>query len=89
MLFNGYRGKLIIKDDDESKMKEYNEYIQFYEKLVEYYENKKDKNNKERIHKLISEIIYICSELINYAQNKNWKENKYLLTVKKYVNSYK
>ena len=89
MLFSEYRGKLVNENIDQKQIDEYNKYIEFYEKLITYYENKKDKNNNERIHKFIAEIIYICSELVNYAQNKKWKENEYLLKVKKYINSYK
>ena len=89
MIFSGFRGNLDIKEGENDKIDKYNKYIEFYEKIVSYYENKNDKNNNNRIHQLIGELIYLCSELVNYAQNKKWENNEYLLKVKKYINSYK
>ena len=89
MIFSGFRGNLNVKDGENDKIGKYNKYIEFYEKIVSYYENKNDTNNKNRIHQLIGELIYLCSELVNYAQNKKWEKNEYLLKVKKYLNSYK
>ena len=89
MLFNDYRGRLKIKSKDKDTLEEYNKLIAFYEKIVIYYENKKEVNNNERLHKIISNIIYICSELINYAKKLNKNGNEYLLKAKKYLNFYK
>ena len=89
MIFSGFRGNLNVKEGENDKIDKYNKYIKFYEKIVSYYENKNDKNNNNRIHQLIGELIYLCSELVNLAQNKKWQNNEYLLKVKKYINSYK
>lgn len=89
IIFSGFRGNLDIKEGDNTIIDKYNKYITFYEKIISLYENKNDKNSKNRIKQLIGEIIYLCSELVNYAQNKKWENNEYLLKVKKYVNSYK
>ena len=89
MIFSGFRGNLNVKEGENDKIDKYNKYIEFYEKIVSYYENKNDKNNNNRIHQLIGELIYLCSELVNLAQNKKWQNNEYLLKVKKYINSYK
>ena len=89
MIFSGFRGNLNVKEGEIDKIDKYNKYIEFYEKIVSYYENKNDKNNNNRIHQLIGELIYLCSELVNLAQNKKWQNNEYLLKVKKYINSYK
>ena len=88
MIFNEYRGNLKINDEEQNTIEEYNKLIQFYEKIVIYYENKKEKNN-ERVHKIIGNIIYICSELINNSKTENKNENEYLLKAKKYLNFYK
>ena len=88
MLFNEDRQSLKVKENETSKIEEYNNLIEFYEKLINYYQKKKIKN-KEKIHKIISNIIFICSELVNFAKNKNKKDNEYLLKVKKYLDSYK
>ena len=88
MIFNEYRGNLKINDEEQNTIEEYNKLIQFYEKIVIYYENKKEKNN-ERVHKIIGNIIYICSELINNSKTQNKNENEYLLKAKKYLNFYK
>ena len=88
LIFNKYKTKLKLKKKKKSFIKECNNLIEFYEKLIEFYENK-NSNNKERIHKIISEIIYISSELISYSNNKNNKENEYLLKIQKCLKSYK
>jgi len=88
MLFNEDRQSLNVKENETSKIEEYNRLIEFYEKLINYYQKKKNKN-KEKILKIISNIIFLCSELVNCAKNKNKKENEYLLTAKKYLDSYK
>ena len=88
MIFNEYRGNLKINDEEQNTIEEYNKLIQFYEKIVIYYENKKEKNN-ERVHKIIGNIIYICSELINNSKSQKKNENEYLLKAKKYLNFYK
>ena len=88
MIFNEYRGNLKINDEDKNKIEEYDKLIKFYEKIVIYYENKKEKNN-ERVHKIIGNIIYICSELINNSKTQKKEENEYLLKAKKYLNFYK
>ena len=89
IIFNKYKTKLKLKKKKKSLIKECNNLIEFYEKLIEFYENKNNNNNKERIHKIISEIIYISSELISYSKNKNNKENEYLLKIQKCLKSYK
>ena len=89
MIFRDYKGKLKIKSGEKNLIKEYNDLIKFYEKIINFYENNNKGNNKERINKLIGEIIYLCSELINYAKNQNKNENEYLLKIQKYLKSYK
>ena len=89
MIFRDYKGKLKIKSGEKCLIKEYNDLIEFYEKIINFYENNNKGNNKERINKLIGEIIYLCSELINYAKNQNKNENEYLLKIQKYLKSYK
>jgi hypothetical protein len=89
MIFSGFRGNLNLKVGENDKIFKYNKYIEFYEKIVSYYESKTDKKTNIRIHHLIGELIYLCSELVNYAKNKKWENNEYLLKVKKYINSYK
>ena len=88
MIFNEYRGNIKIKNDENNKIEEFNKLIQFYEKIVIYYENEKEKNN-ERVHKIIGNIIYICSELINNSKSQKNNQNEYLLKAKKYLNFYK
>ena len=58
---------------------------------MNYYETNKEKReeNNERIHKIISDLIYLCSELVNYDTNKKKIDNQYLLKIKKYLKSYK
>ena len=45
----------------------------------------KNKSYSERIHKCISNIIFMCSELVNYGNTQNEKENEYLVKIKKYI----
>ena len=96
MIFNEYRDHMNILELTTGKDLNFNEcdkLIEFYERIIEYYESQKTSNNninnKERESKLISNLIYLCSELINFNKTQSKKNNKYFLTMKKYVNSQK
>ena len=93
MIFNEYRGNLQLNSNNikggAQNLDEFNKLIMFYENIVMYYENKKEPKYNERMHKIISNIIYMCSELINVAKNQKKSDNEYLLKVKKYLNMYK
>ena len=92
MIFNEYRGNLQFNNKikgEKKNLDELNKLIMFYENIVLYYENKKETKYNERMHKIISNIIYICSELIIVAKNQKKDDNEYLLKVKKYLNMYK
>ena len=96
MIFNEYREHMNILELTTGKDLNFNEcdkLIEFYERIIEYYESQKTSNNninnKERESKLISNLIYLCSELINFNKTQSKKNNKYFLTMKKYVNSQK
>ena len=93
MIFNEYRGNLQLNSNNikgrAKNLDEFNKLIMFYENIVMYYENKKEPKYNERMHKIISNIIYMCSELINVAKNQKKGDNEYLLKVKKYLNMYK
>ena len=69
----------------------YNKFIDFYEKILNYYESKSEKTDaiKERIHKIISDLIYLCSDLINYDENNTKIDNQYLIKMKNYIKDYK
>ena len=72
-------------------IEENNKFLEFLEKILYYYQTKKDNHTeyKERIDLIISDLIYLCSELINYDKNQNKKENKYEEKMRKYLESYK
>ena len=72
-------------------IEENNKFLEFLEKILYYYQTKKDNHTeyKERIDLIISDLIYLYSELINYDKNKNKKENKYEEKMRKYLESYK
>jgi hypothetical protein len=87
MLFNESRENFNINEGSHSEIEEYKKLIEFYEKLINYYENKKV--TKDKINKIIANIIFISAELVNYANNKKKEDNEYLLKVKKYLKYYK
>lgn len=89
ILFSDSKGYLIITDKKKNRIEEFNNHIKFNEKLVELYNKLKNKNNEGRVHKLISNIIYICSELVNYADTTEGKENEYLMKIRKFINANK
>jgi len=93
MIFNEYREHMNLLELVTGKNLNFDEcdkLIDFYEQLLEYYESQnninKDNNNKERQIKLVSNLMYLCSELINFNKSQS---DRYLVTMKKYMNSYK
>ena len=96
MIFNEYRGNFNYNTNninnrkkEDKNLDEFNKLITFYENIVIYYKNKNDKKYNERIHKIISNLIYLCSELINVSKNQNKNDNEYYLKIKKYLTMYK
>ena len=90
-LFNENRDKLEIISGSIISIEEFDKIIELYENLLKYYENKGENNleNNERIHEIISNLVYICSELVNYDKSKSRFDNKYLKKIKKYIDIYK
>ena len=93
MIFNEYREHMNLLELVTGKNLNFDEcdkLIDFYEQLLEYYNSQnninKDNNNKERQIKLVSNLMYLCSELINFNKSQS---DRYLVTMKKYMNSYK
>ena len=93
MIFNEYREHMNLLELVTGKNLNFDEcdkLIDFYEQLLEYYESQnninKGNNNKERQIKLVSNLMYLCSELINFNKSQS---DRYLVTMKKYMNSYK
>ena len=70
------------------KISEYNKIIEFYERLVNLYEALGNNNDRERIQKLKSNIIYLCSELVDFGNTENGQDNKYLIKIREYISSY-
>ena len=91
MIFNQYKDKLYSIKINDINVDEYNKLIDFYENIINNYETKKElyDKNKERIHEVISNLVYLCSELVNFDKDKPKTNNKYLIIIKKYLNSYK
>ena len=91
LLFNEKRDKIKLVLGKTLNSEEYNKFINFYEKLLNYYETIKGKSeeNNERMHKIISDLIYLCSELVNYDNNKKKIDNQYLIKIKNYFSIYK
>ena len=91
MIFNQYKDKLYSIKINDINVDEYNKLIDFYENIINNYETKKElyAKNKERIHEVISNLVYLCSELVNFDKDKPKTNNKYLIIIKKYLNSYK
>ena len=91
IIFDEYRDKLDIIIGKYKNIGDYEKLIDFYEKILNYYETKQTKKNEdnERIHEIISNIIYICSELINHDRNNPKKNNRFLIKIQKFLNSYK
>ena len=85
ILFKDNQRKLKVKEKNKDKIKEYNNYIKFNEELINLYQKINNNGNKDRIQKLISNIIYICSELVDYGDTPNGKENEYLVKIRKYI----
>ena len=90
-LFNENRDKLEIISGSIISIEEFDKIIELYENILKYYENKSENNleNNERIHEIISNLVYICSELVNYDKSKSRFDNKYLKKIKKYIDIYK
>ena len=83
ILFNDIKNNFKIKEKSEKKIKEYIKCVEFYEKLLELYDKLKIK--KERVDKIIDNIIYLCSELVNYTNCEGEDSNKYLIKIRKYI----
>ena len=81
IIFDEYRDKLDIIIGKYKNIGDYEKLIDFYEKILNYYETKQTKKNEdnERIHEIISNIIYICSELINHDRNNPKKNKRFLI----------
>ena len=85
ILFINCKQNIKIKKKNKKEVEEFQKNIEFNEKLVSFYEKLNDKSYSERIHKCISNIIFMCSELVNYGNTQNEKENEYLVKIKKYI----
>lgn len=85
IFFKDNKRELKFHEKNENKLKEYNNYILFNEKLISLYQTINSNGNNARIHKLVSNIIYICSELVDYGEPYNGKENEYLVKIRKYI----
>jgi len=83
ILFNDAKNNFKIKKKSNKKSEEYIKCVDFYEKLIELYNKLKIK--KERVDKIIDNIIYLCSELVNYTNCEGNDGNKYLLKIRKYI----
>ena len=84
-LFMDDKGKKMVENKKIKTIEEYNKNIEFNEKVIALYEKKNNKSYYKRMHKLISNIIYICSELVSYADTQNGKENEYCTKIRKYI----
>ena len=91
ILFNRNKNMIFSLKRKDFNIEENNKFLEFLEKILYYYQTKKDNHTeyKERIDLIISDLIYLCSELINYDKNQNKKENKYEEKMRKYLESYK
>ena len=91
IIFDEYRDKLEIIIGKYVNIEEYEKLIDFYEKILYYYETKETKKDEdnERIHEIISNLIYICSELVNHDKKNPRKNNKFLTKIQKFLNAYK
>ena len=91
ILFNRNKNMIFSLKKKDFNIEENNKFLEFLEKILYYYQTKKDNHTeyKERIDLIISDLIYLCSELINYDKNQNKKENKYEEKMRKYLESYK
>ena len=85
IFFRDNKKNIKIKKTNPEKIKEYNNYIKFNENLISLYQKINSNGNKERIHKLVSNIIYICSELVNFGDSDNGNNNEYILKIRKYI----
>ena len=83
IIFNDSKNNFKIKKKSNKKSEEYIKCVDFYEKLIELYNKLKIK--KERVDKIIDNIIYLCSELVNYSNCEGNDGNKYLLKIRKYI----
>ena len=88
ILFSGNKDIIDLVIQKDFNIEENKKFLEFFEKILSYYETKKDKN-KERIDQIIAEYIYLCSELVNYDKNQSKKDNKYIEKIKKFLESYK
>ena len=85
IFFRDNKMNIKIKNKNTEKIKEYNNYIKFNENLISLYQKINSNGNKERIQKLVSNIIYICSELVNYGDGDSGNTNEYILKIRKYI----
>ena len=88
ILFSGNKDIIDLVIQKDFNIEENKKFLEFFEKILSYYETKKDQN-KERIDQIIAEYIYLCSELVNYDKNQSKKDNKYIEKIKKFLESYK
>ena len=91
IIFDEYRDRLEIIIGKYVNIEEYEKLIDFYEKILNYYETKETKKTEdnERVHEIISNLIYICSELVNHDKKNPRKNNKFLIKIQKFLDSYK
>ena len=87
-MFSGNKDIIDLVIQKDFNIEENKKFLEFFEKILSYYETKKDQN-KERIDQIIAEYIYLCSELVNYDKNQSKKDNKYIEKIKKFLESYK
>ena len=91
ILFNETKGNLDFKNKklNENQISEYNKYIEYNEKLLEYYKNLNNKDNNKRVEEIISNVTSICSDMVGYSKYDKEIDNEYVLKIRKIYKNYK